>query len=553
MKNIASLFAVLLLIMLGIVNPASAQTPASMADYWAGNAEWKLVRQMDPIVGGVSDNGGAKTVRVSVDAWYLFSPYANQSACTRENILKLGIRVFKSTDQGATWSAPADAISLGAQAASDCEATDGDAIYDASANKWRMIYQCLSENPTEGWQVCYAERLGADPMGTFTPVAANPVVRSGTLWQQICASPTSRCRVLSDNRPVLDEGTLKISHFDGTYFWVTFHGFVPDTASLPSRGFRGVAKTADFVTWIAGNVSQGTPDDAMLSLEDANQWRENWNTGGPIGPGDGSIIQDGGYFYQTVEVPDLNLGCRDGQNWNVGIYRADSLAKKTGQWEGLPAGNPIFYSGKPVNGGTNIGCAIQYAQIFKDTTVSPNVIYLKLNRQSKEIGNMGTDLYRLTLTRNILKNGDLWKANAEHWNRTFQGQTNLAVFRWPQTAPDRNQFMATNCGKPACDPGQSVYQDVDATPYAGQIVDFGGKFSTGGGTGKMFLRLHQLDVNNALVDEKVIEAYPNDTGFITLLSAPVQVNPATKLLRYQVYLETGTVTYFADEMHVTLH
>lgn len=69
----------------------------------------------------------------------------------------------------------------------------------------------------------------------------------------------------------------------------------------------------------------------------------------------------------------------------------------------------------------------------------------------------------------------------------------------------------------------------------------------------MFLRLHQLDVNNALVDEKVIEAYPNDTGFITLLSAPVQVNPATKLLRYQVYLETGTVTYFADEMHVTLH
>ena len=60
-----------------------------------------------------------------------------------------------------------------------------------------------------------------------------------------------------------------------------------------------------------------------------------------------------------IESPDVNLACTPGQNWVLGLMRADHLAG-TGQWQA--------YSENPVvqNLDSTAGCAIQYQHLIED-------------------------------------------------------------------------------------------------------------------------------------------------------------------------------------------
>jgi len=113
------------------------------------------------------------TLRVVDGTWYWFQRYqvAGQT--------QLGTECRKSTDKGKTWSEPVRVISPTPGTPWSRMATDGDFFYDAVANKWRCLFQSLS---TEGggWTCSYVERVGADPMGTFTTPTGftNPAINA---------------------------------------------------------------------------------------------------------------------------------------------------------------------------------------------------------------------------------------------------------------------------------------------------------------------------------------------------------------------------------------
>ena len=178
----------------------------------------------------------------------------------------------------------------------------------------------------------------------------NPVVKSGQLWSEIC-SPPSHCSPLT-----IEEGTPDIVKKDTDgYFWVTFHGCVPNATSSS----RGVAKTKDFVKW--ETYGDGLPNDAIFTKNDCNNWNVSWSNGTCVGGGEGSItIGNDGYMYELIEAPDISLGCKGkGQNWVLGLLRSKTFSA-TGTWENFKYAKPLVV---PI---IKIGCYIQYHRIFYD-------------------------------------------------------------------------------------------------------------------------------------------------------------------------------------------
>lgn len=71
-----------------------------------------------------------------------------------------------------------------------------------------------------------------------------------------------------------------------------------------------------------------------------------------------------------MECADINLGCADGQNWDVGILRAADL--RQAPWDSFAQVNPIFYSSRDF---PSDSCNCAYNRIFQ----APNgVLYLRL-------------------------------------------------------------------------------------------------------------------------------------------------------------------------------
>lgn len=520
---------------------AQAGANANMADYWDGNAKLSYVRKWS--------GEGPSHIEFYNGDWYLFERLTAVDEAQRcpNNFYNLHTEVRKSTDRGATWGPAVRVISATIGTPWACAATDGDAAYDPVSNKWRLLFQCLG-TPQDGnyaWRGCYAERAGADPMGPFTPVLT-PSIQSKALWNQICDSVDDDCVALAGGPGnVRDEGTFNIFNFDGTYYWVSFHGY--DGV----RGYRGIAKTTDFVNWVAGNQSEGLPTDSIVDRYDALNWRESWNNGGPIGAGAASILLDNGFFYMAAEVSDTDLGCTPGQNWDWGLFRVSSTTLSNKSWEQLPQGNPFLYSSKMPDA-TAIGCGVAYGQLFKDPL--DGATYLKHARTSNDPAVNQTYLYKLTKSSNVLKNGDLWMANTSYWQRYPIGDTNLVVYRDPQNASDGNQYMATNCGAAPnpCIGGQGFYQDVDIAGKSGYKLTFGGKFSTDStNTGTLDLVVHQLDASMNILRNDIVRVNAGPT-YQQTTSNPIQILAGTRTLRYQTYLVTSTATFRADEMFVNV-
>lgn len=506
--------------------------PPTLSDYWAERAAWRLVRRYTVAATGWQPGYEAGAhLEVIGDAWYLFSRVVvpDPGGCAFGGA-RLGTQVRRSSDQGITWTPPVDILKPDDGTPWECAATDGDVAFDAASQTWHYLFQCLAK--AGPWQGCHAQRIGADPLGAFTPILPNPVVPAGALWSKICDDPGDDC-VSQALGPVSDEGTFDIFRRAGDDYFVGFHGF-----DGVKRGFRGIARTPDFAQWSAG--AGDVPSDAIADLADALPWRESWQ-GGPIGAGAGSILFDGGYYYLLVEMADLHLACTEGQNWDLGLLRTSSLAATS--WEQLPAGNPILYSSTLEEYGP-FPCNPAYGRLFKDPTSEK--IYLHYSRLSTDHDQYGIFLLELVHSANTLDNGDLWKCHPEGWQVIPLGPTNLAVYRYPKNASDDNCYLETNCGAEACQAGQGVFQDVPAAPLAGKTARFGGKFRTAfGEMGELDVVLHSLNADAQVLATSALPLTVD--GAYAEAEAEAEIPSEAVTLRYQLYLRSPQ-TFRADEM-----
>ncbi len=522
---------------------AFAATPATMADYWAGNAKWELAYKKDFGSNWPNWNFESSHITVVGTTWYIFSrTVTGNSSCTNNGGNQFGTAVQKSTDFGTTWTSPVAVLSPSASSAQTCAATDGSAFYDAANNKFRFLYQCL---PAGGnWAGCYAEISGSDPtVGTVTYPYANPVIPARSLWNAICDSGDDCHSQSNGPNAIYDEGTFDIFKFDGTNYWFSFHGFDG------KRGYRGIATTSTFAPYSFNtNGTGGTPTDDILDMNDAATWRENW-VDGSIGFGASSTIEENGYYYSLAEAADNNLLCRDGQNWDLGLFRSSSLSSTN--WQQYPLGNPIVYSSKLAeSGSTSLPCNVQYGQFFRG---GDSYIYMKYYRNTTAWNYRGTYFYRLVKSSNLLKNADLWMADTSYWNRAPSTTPNYAVYRYPNLSPDGTQVLASNCGTAACNVGQSIYQDVDVTGLGGRSFNFGGQFSTTSGSGTISLAVFQLDASYNILQSHSIPITASAGSYTNSASGTFTISSGAKYLRYQYYMSTPSITFLADNMFINLN
>jgi hypothetical protein len=522
--------------------PDCAELPATLDDYWNGRARWEPVRTLSLAATGwtYGYQAGAH-LEIRGGTWYLFSRkihWGGGASYCGPFTDPLGTEVRASTDEGATWSEPVEIVVPREGTPWECAATDGDAWYDEAAGKWHYFVQCIARDLV--WNGCHVERSGADPLGEFAAAHANPVLRGGDLWDRICDAAGDDCsRIPGRPGRVFDEGTFDVVEQREGWFFVSFHGYDG------LRGYRGIAKTPDFVTWIAGDPAQGVPSDAIFDRDDSAPWRDAW-TAENIGGGAARIAREGDFYYEIIEAADVNLGCTAGQNWHEGLLRSTSLAGTT--WEQFPAGNPIIYSSTlPERDGRSLPCNVQYAGIVRDPATG--ITWLHYSRESVDPEHCGIRFYRLVRTANLLRNADLWECGTGGWTVFPLGPTNLVVYRHPNSSSDGNCYLATNCGtSPApCTAGQGVYQDVTAGGFAGRRFAFGGKFAADATPdGRLNVVVHELDAASAIVATHEIPVAATATW--QSVRQEFVLDARTAVARFQLYLADSATTFKADEM-----
>jgi hypothetical protein len=526
------------------VGPGPPDAPPGLGDLWSGRASLVLDKKWTSTSLGRPGGGAYAGSHVEVvgDTWYLFHRRTHEEPCEGHGpgSRRMGTEVRASTDRGATWGPPATVVTPTPGTPWSCAASDGDAVYDAEAGTWHYLFQC--QGATGGWHGCHLERRGGSPLGEFTaPVrGANPVIAPGQLWRRICDDPGDDCHRAPGQAPIADEGTFNVFGSDGERWWVGFHGWDG------SQGFRGIARTSSFRRgdWQVDGAG-GTPTDAVLDARDAAGWRESWAPGGPVGAGAASVLEDDGRYYQLAEVPDMSLGCTTGQNWNLGLFRAASLSST--EWEQYPGGNPIVYSSrKPDSTGSVTWCNVEYPGLFEDAATGTT--YLMHGRISGDPANDGIYVYRLEWDRNLLFNGDFWRADAHGWKPREDAPAKLSVERDPDGSPDGTPYLSFNCGAPTCDAGRSVYQDVTVEPdLAGDRLAFGGSFRTHAGGGRLDAAVLQLGPAGEVIERTVVAV--DATGAYAEARGELEVDPRARRLRFELYPRTpGTLR--ADNLYL---
>lgn len=516
--------------------PAAGPAPATLAQYWAGEARWTLARKWTGTALGQPGSFDGAHIEVANGRWYLFNRVGKGGTCGGGE-LRMGIQVRESADRGATWSAPVAAIDPGQGTPWSCAATDGDAAFDPEQRVWHYLFQCKGESG--GWQGCVVERSGDSPMGAFAPPAGveNPVIRSGELWGAIC-DPGDGCA----GQNVREEGTFNVFAREGGDWWVSFHGHDG------TRGYRGMARTRDFTrgSFEVDRPQDGLPGDAILDRGDADEFREQWAPGGPIGAGAGTIVQEDGRFYTLNEFPDVSLRCTNGQNWDLGLFRSSRTAST--DWEPFPDGNPIVYSSRaPEADGQPGGCNVLYPSLFRDPDT--RTWYLMHGRGTRDPAHNAIYLYALTTDASLLENGDFARADTTGWERLPGSEANLAAYRRPNESPDGTPYLAFNCGGDPCRAGESLHQDVEIDPaLIGRAFRFGGTFRSESGSGSLELVVHQLDAQGQLLhsDKVAIDA----TGAYAPVEGTGTIQRGARALRYQLYPSTPQ-TFAADDLHLT--
>ena len=492
--------------------------PPGLADLWAGHASLVLDRKWTSTDLGQPAGGAYAGAHIEVvgSTWYLFNRQTGTEECPGRGP-KLGLQVRRSTDRGATWSAPVTILAPTPGTPWACGATDGDAVFDREAGVWRYLFQCRDE--TGGWSGCYAERRDTSPLGPFEAPAGlqNPVIRPGALWSRICDFPGDRCGLPPGAPPIADEGSFSLIAAPGGGWWVGFHG------SDGTHGVRGIARTSTFRPddWEADGEG-GTPVDAVLGAGDTAGWREEWHAGGSIGAGAATMLAQDGWYYQVAEFADESLACTPGQTWDLGLFRARELAST--DWEQLPAGNPLVYSGRlPGPRGVSEPCNVQYPGLFRDPETG--VTYLMHGRLSSDPTTDAIYLYRLEWDRNLLANGDFRHADTEGWSAPPGAAVQFAAERAPERSADGTPDLSFACGA-ACD-GQGISQEVVAPPgLRGETLAFGGWFRAEAAAGTAELTLTQLDASGAPIASQVLPIAAGAAYAAVRATAPIDERTA---------------------------
>jgi hypothetical protein len=311
-----------------------------------GQATLSKVRAMPP-------DPGASWIIVKEGRWYLFdrsSSGALSAAGTRDFCrhtpkdpgLLQGTTVRVSSDRGQTWTPSIYvAVPTGRKGDPDaCQILDGATFFDPDTGIWHLWTQCLGAIG-ETWKMCHYTSL--TPTGVFKRNPnPNAVTGGGSIWKSICVRHPVEC-----GGDVTDEGTPEILFKKDGHFYVSFHGF----RHSDGKGFRGVAKTRDFVDFVtAGSDLPGGP---TLTDRDCSPWSP-----GCIGFGAASTLIGEYETYVFSEGPSVSLLCVPGQNWSWGLMKGNLLTT-TGKWQQSPM-NPI------VRGTPGVDCATAYFKMFQD-------------------------------------------------------------------------------------------------------------------------------------------------------------------------------------------
>lgn len=389
-------------------------------------------------------------------------------------------------------------------------------------------------------------------MGPFTASPTNPVITGSSLWGQICDNPNDHCYQLAPPPDgVRDEGTFDILEpKQNGYYYVSFHGYVYSGPGK-GQGVRGLAKTPDFITWIAGNQNgiDQVPNDAIVDQFDTQSWRETWS-GPPVGVGAGRILQENGSYYQIVEGMDMDLTCVAGQHWDWGMFRSSDLSSSI--WTQLPKGNPFIYTSASLHptDGKTLACNPAYAGIMKDTTTGK--YYLHYTRESFDLTHAGgIMIFELVPTKNLLQNSNAWTCTTDNWHTISPSNSNtiLSVQRETEKSSDDNCYFQLSCGASTCTPGQSLYQDVSIAGKGITNVSIGGKIMNEG-AGTATITLFELDSNgNPLANQPPHTIPVAATTSYQSFASTATLSPATHTLRFQVYLNSPQ-TFRLDELFV---
>jgi hypothetical protein len=331
------------------------------------------------------------------------------------------------------------------------------------------------------------------------------VIPNGKLWQAICQNPGSRCPGSTH-----DEGTFDIFRQEGDTYWLSFHGF--DGV----KGYRGIGKTKDFVTY-------ETIPKAYLTSQDSQSWRESWQ-GGSIGFGAGNIIFDQGKYYSFNEAADLNLGCTANQNWDWGIYRSDNLH----DWQPYPLGNPIFYSSKWTDSnGNTLPCLPAYGRIFRDgEDIFLSIVRADISSSANWRENDGIHIYKLTARDNLLNNSNIWKCSRDDWSSILDSTVTI----------NRNTSQTTDGTCSLLIQKGDIYQDL-TKDQGHNSYSFGVRARATTTTSSLKLVLHELGQQG-----QILASHPLDTALNSAYQAfetKVTTSGQTTTLRLQVYHLAG--------------
>ncbi len=566
-------FVVCVSVLLLVLMMADSVTASVLLnDYWIGQADWKYIRKWTEQELGSDTSLDGIHIAVIENDWYLFT-----RKMFPEN--KMGTEVRHSANQGWSWSTPETIIAPESGTPWEYAATDGQPFYDG--NRWHYIFQC-SDKERGTWNGCYAYKDGRSPMGYWeTPNKTTPLITGGALWAKICQSGDD-CFEQIDGNKIIDEGTFgTFLDDDGKTVWLSFHGHYN-----VEKSFRGLVKADithinDPAQWSIG--TNGAPHDAILDYVDGTPWREQWGNS-LVGPGHGSILKDGGYYYIFPEIVNNTLDGKassdliNGQKWDIGLLRTapdqngnitntkwEQLRDNTGEYQ-----NPVLYSSwPPLKLDENYQLlTLQYPRLFKDHSTGEIFMivvrnycnYDEVNQQDIGTCQGGKNrdisaiyLYRLEKSsQNILKNGDLWIAADPYWHQ--RNKSDMVIYRRFWLASDGNQFMQFNCGA-ACQDGASIYQEVDVSAHPKESFTFGGKFRVAhDGVGELQVAVHQLRADGSIVISHstpvtvVGSAYQDLAG----TGSDVTIRAETKTLRYELYPKTAGVNFRADELYLNL-
>ncbi len=334
------------------------ETPATMADYWAGRANFERINMFNhpSLGGGWLFFNVSQDVEVVGTTWYIYirEIVVNPALCGGKTSIRTS--VCTSTDKGKTLTNCAAIVNPTA-GETECGVTDGDVFKDPASSTWHFLAQCIGNSG--GWKLCHW--TAPSPTGPFTPdgQGSGPVsARGGDIWKKILGGSTT----------MHDEGTPEFIQKVGSEYYISFHGI-----DSTNRLVRGIAKTTDFVNWTAIN------NGPIFSKQDCDGWAVPWIDGNKCwGGGAASVIKEGNLWYMVEEASDLFGPCAAGQHWFWGLMRTTDItqAHPFTQW----SANPMAFSSKePDNKAPNKSgaCALAYPKIFRDTD---GFIYLFASR-----------------------------------------------------------------------------------------------------------------------------------------------------------------------------